>query len=112
MIPQADPVIEIKSVVKSFKNLQAVKGLSLQIFPGEFLALLGPNGAGKTTLIEMIEGLQSPDSGEILLLGKTWKNNAAQLHQSIGLSLQETQFFEKLSVLETLNLFASFYQLG
>ena len=59
----------------------------------------------------MIEGIQKPDSGEILITGKKWKGNEDELHQIIGLSLQETHFIEKLRVVETLKLFASFYKL-
>ena len=105
-------VIEVKNVWKSFKTVQAVKGLSLQIPKGQFIALLGPNGAGKTTLVEMIEGIQKPDKGEITIMGKHWKGNEDELHQIIGLSLQETRFIDKLRVTETLRLFASFFKLG
>jgi ABC-2 type transport system ATP-binding protein len=105
------PAVEVKSVFKSFKTVQAVKGVDLQIQSGHFVAILGPNGAGKTTLVEMIEGIQKPDSGEILVLGKTWKHHSAELHREIGLCLQETRFIDKLRVIETLRLFAGFYGL-
>ena len=104
--------IEVKNVFKSFKDVHAVRGISLAIPPGEFAALLGPNGAGKTTMVEMMEGLQNPDSGEILLQGKSWHKNANELRKIIGLSLQETRFTEKLTIRETLRLFASFFELG
>ena len=106
-----DPVIKAKNIYKSFKNVQAVKGISLTINEGRFIALLGPNGAGKTTLVEMIEGIQKPDAGEILLMGKHWKGNEDELHHIMGLSLQETRYIDKLTVKETLLLFASFYEL-
>jgi ABC-2 type transport system ATP-binding protein len=108
----AIPVIEVKNVWKSFKTVQAVKGINLEIPKGQFTALLGPNGAGKTTLVEMIEGIQKPDSGDITIMGKHWKGNEDELHRIIGLSLQETRFIDKLRVTETLQLFASFYSLG
>ena len=108
---EKDFVIEVKDVCKSFKTVDAVKGISLRIRKGQFIALLGPNGAGKTTLVEMIEGIQKPDKGEILILDKHWKGNEDELHNAIGLSLQETRFVDKLTVKETLNLFASFYEL-
>jgi ABC-2 type transport system ATP-binding protein len=107
-----DSVIEVSNVYKSFKTVEAVKGISLRIHNGQFVALLGPNGAGKTTLVEMIEGIQKPDDGEIYILGKHWKGNEDELHNAIGLSLQETRFIDKLTVEETLKLFASFYQLN
>lgn len=107
-----DYIIEVKDVWKSFKTVQAVKGVDLKIPKGQFVALLGANGAGKTTLVEMIEGIQKPDSGEITIVGKKWKGNEDELHQMIGLSLQETRFIDKLKVTETLLLFASFFNLG
>ena len=105
-------VIEVKNVWKSFKTVQAVKGIDLMIPKGQFVAVLGPNGAGKTTLVEMIEGIQKPDKGEITIMGKKWKGNEDELHRIIGLSLQETRFIDKLRVSETLQLFAGFFDLG
>jgi ABC-2 type transport system ATP-binding protein len=106
------PVIQVENVKKSFRSVKAVRGINLQVFPGEFVAVLGPNGAGKTTLVEMIEGIQKPDEGNILIKGIPWKGNENQLNRLLGISLQETWFIEKLTVLETLTLFASFYSLG
>lgn len=107
------PVIRVNEVYKSFRNVHAVRGISLEIMPGEFVAVLGPNGAGKTTLVEMIQGIQKPDRGEILIKGKPWKKeNHAEFNRLLGISLQETWFIEKLTVKETLVLFASFYKLG
>jgi len=105
-------VIEVKNVWKSFKTVQAVRGIDLKIPKGRFVAILGPNGAGKTTLVEMIEGIQKPDKGEISILGKSWKGNEDEIHKIIGLSLQETRFIDKLRVTETLQLFAGFFNLG
>ena len=105
-------MIEVRNAVKSFKTVQAVRGISFDIHAGEFVALLGPNGAGKTTLVEMMEGLRKPDSGKITIGGKNWHNNEKELRQIIGLSLQETRFSEKLKVNETIDLFASFFKLG
>jgi ABC-2 type transport system ATP-binding protein len=106
----AEEVIEIRNVSKSFKDVRAVVDLSLTVRQGEFLALLGPNGAGKTTLVEMVEGLQHPDKGDILILNKHWSGHKDFLHQVIGISLQETRFIDKLTVRETLMLFTSFYR--
>mgnify|MGYP006161474859 FL=1 len=104
-------MIEVHNVSKSFKDTHAVRNVSLQVGSGESVALLGPNGAGKTTLVEMIEGVQRPDSGEIHILGKTWAQDEHLLRQEMGLALQETRFQERLTVEETLGLFASFYGL-
>jgi ABC-2 type transport system ATP-binding protein len=107
-----DPVIQIRNIKKYFRDVKAVDGVDLSIAEAEFLALLGPNGAGKTTLVEMIEGLQKPDSGEILLMNRHWKGNEIYLRRLLGISLQETRFIDKLTTAETLRLFASFYGIG
>lgn len=86
--------------------------MSLHIRSNEYVALLGPNGAGKTTLVEMIEGLQQPDTGTISIAGKNWQHDAQAIRRMMGISLQETKFIDKLTVAETLNLFGSFYRLG
>jgi ABC-2 type transport system ATP-binding protein len=109
---KTENVIEVKNVWKSFKTVQAVKGVDMNIRGGQFVALLGPNGAGKTTLVEMIEGIQKPDKGEITIMGKRWKGNEDEIHRIIGISLQETRFIDKLRVSETLQLFAGFFNLG
>ena len=105
-------VIEVHNVCKSFKDVNAVRNVNLRVESGEAVALLGPNGAGKTTLVEMIEGVQLPDSGTIQIFEKTWAKDEHLLRQEIGLALQETRFQERLTVEETLDLFASFYHLG
>ncbi len=110
--PEILPAVEVKEVYKSFKAVHAVQGINLTIMPGQFVGLLGPNGAGKTTLVEMIEGIQQPDKGEILIMGKKWDGNENELRKLIGLSLQETYFIDKLTVWETFMLFSSFYKLG
>lgn len=89
--------------------MEAVRGLSLRIEAGECFGLLGPNGAGKTTTIEILEGLLAPTSGSVRIFGHAWNDNPRQLREWIGISLQETRLSEKLSVRETIDLFASFY---
>jgi ABC-2 type transport system ATP-binding protein len=97
---------------KSFGDVIAVNGLNLEVKRGECFGLLGPNGAGKTTTIEICEGLTSPDSGTVQMLGLSWREHADELRQRIGIQLQETQFPEKLTVEETLSLFRSFFHRG
>jgi ABC-2 type transport system ATP-binding protein len=92
--------------------VHAVNGLDLEIRAGECFGLLGPNGAGKTTTIEILEGLLAPTSGDVEVLGRRWGHHDDDLRQRLGISLQETRFQEKLSVLEVLTLFRSFYDHG
>jgi ABC-2 type transport system ATP-binding protein len=104
------PAIQCRDLRKTYDGkVEAVRGLSLEIQPGECFGLLGPNGAGKTTTIEILEGLLQPTSGEVRILGHTWQENSRELREWLGISLQETRLSEKLSVRETIELFASFY---
>ncbi len=93
-------------------TVDAVNGLNLEVREAECFGLLGPNGAGKTTTIEIFEGLLHATSGEVEILQMRWGQNDGELRQRLGISLQETRFPEKLSVLETLVLFRSFYRHG
>src|SRR5512132_2760370 len=103
--------IRCKDLYKRYDNkVEAVRGLNLKIEAGECFGLLGPNGAGKTTTIEILEGLLAPSSGQVTILGQTWKENARELREVMGISLQETRLSEKLTVLETIKLFSSFYR--
>ena len=72
----------------------------------------GANGAGKTTTVEILEGLQTPDSGEVVVLGERWRGDAQALRGRLGIQLQETKFPEKLRVREVIALFRSFYERG
>jgi ABC-2 type transport system ATP-binding protein len=92
--------------------VDAVRGLDLAVEQGECFGLLGPNGAGKTTTIEIIEGLLDATSGEVEVLGYHWGRHDDEIRQRLGISLQETRLADKLSVLETLRLFRSFYRQG
>ena len=107
-----DIALACRAVVKRFADVVAVDGLDLEVRRGECFGLLGPNGAGKTTTIEMLEGLQTPDAGEVEVLGRRWDTDAAALRPRLGIQLQETQLSEKLSVVETLRLFRAFYPAG
>jgi ABC-2 type transport system ATP-binding protein len=102
----------LRQLRKAYGDVVAVDGLDLEVRPGECFGLLGPNGAGKTTTIEICEGLTEPDAGEVLILGRRWGSDDRELRELLGISLQETQFAEKLTVAETVRLFRSFYPRG
>ncbi len=103
------PAIQVQQLVKRFGSFAAVQGLDLQVEVGECVALLGPNGAGKTTTIEILEGLQTATEGTVRLFGLNWKDDERALRSRVGVQLQDTRFYERLNVFETLRLFASFY---
>src|SRR3977135_2037615 len=103
--------IQCRDLRKTYDGkVEAVRGLNLEIQTGECFGLLGPNGAGKTTTIEILEGLLEPTSGEVSILVHSWRENAREMREWLGISLQETRLSEKLSVRETVELFASFYR--
>src|SRR5437773_9136168 len=111
MIEDMDLAIRCRDLRKTYEGkVEAVRGLDLEIQAGECFGLLGPNGAGKTTTIEILEGLLPPTSGEVELLGRNWSVHTQELREMLGISLQETRLRDKLTVRETLELFASFYR--
>ncbi len=111
-MPAAPLALEVHALRKSFGTVVAVDGLDLEVNAGECFGLLGPNGAGKTTTIEICEGLQESDSGEVIVLGRRWSTDERALRERLGVQLQETQFSEKITVEETISLFRSFFRSG
>lgn len=103
------PTISVSDLRKSYGPTAAVGGVSFEVEAGEFFGILGPNGAGKTTTLEMLEGLRQPDAGELTVLGMSpWPRNPALLPR-IGVQLQSSSFFERLTAREQIRTFASLY---
>lgn len=102
----------LRKTYDSKPPVEAVRGLDLAVETGECFGLLGPNGAGKTTTIEILEGLLPATSGDVEVLGRHWGRDDDAIKQRVGISLQETRLSEKLTVLETITLFRSFYRQG
>ena len=108
-----EPAIRCRALLKRYPPaVTAVDGLDLDVARGECFGLLGPNGAGKTTTVEILEGLLEPTSGEVEVLGLRWREDAALLRERIGLTLQETHLYEKLTVRELVQLFRALYRHG
>ncbi len=108
----ATAAIRCSGLVKHYGDVVAVDGLDLEVHRGECFGLLGPNGAGKTTMVEIFEGLLEPDAGDVEILGERWRGDGRALRDRLGVQLQETRLHEKLTVLETITLFRSFYSTG
>ena len=101
--------LEISGLRKAFPKVVAVDGLDLEVRRGEVFGLLGPNGAGKTTTLEMAEGLQRPDAGDIRVLGLDWKRHGQEIRTRIGVQLQATSLFNKITPREALTLIGGYY---
>ncbi len=105
-----DVAVRVGAVHKRYGAVKAVDGISFEVAHGEVFGLLGPNGAGKTTTVEMLEGLRSPDSGLLEVLGIDVARNPDDLKQRVGVTLQTAELYPKLTVVEVLDLFRSFYR--
>jgi ABC-2 type transport system ATP-binding protein len=103
--------ISVRDVRKSYGPVKAVDGVSFDVERGEFFGILGPNGAGKTTTLEIVEGLRQADGGTVSVLGLApWPRNPALLPR-IGVQLQASSFFERLTAREQLQTFAMLYKI-
>jgi branched-chain amino acid transport system ATP-binding protein len=100
------PVLELKSLSKAFGGLQAVRGVSLKIMPGDRKAIIGPNGAGKTTLFNLISGIFPATSGQVLLFGRDVTHWPSHRRAALGMArtFQVTSLFPKLTVLDNVLL--------
>jgi ABC-2 type transport system ATP-binding protein len=102
-------VLEVNHLKKSFGHVQAVEDISFSVEAGEIFTIIGPNGAGKTTTLEMIEGLVTPDHGEITFGEWNWHHHANKIKKMIGVQPQSSAMFDLLTPEENLDLFATFY---
>ena len=104
--PPAPPLVELRSISRSFGGVQALRGVDLELRAGEIHALVGENGAGKSTLVKILTGVHQPDSGEILVAGEEQRIRGVHTAQTLGIAAmyQEPSVFPDLSVAE--NIFA------
>ena len=94
---------------KSYGDFEAVRGIDLDVQPGEVFAFLGPNGAGKTTTVEILEGYRKRSGGEVSVLGEDPEHAGREWRERIGIVLQSCRLDPYLTVRESLNLFAGYY---
>ncbi len=97
MSESAEPVVEVRGLVKTYGALRAVDGIDLEVRRGEVFSFLGPNGAGKTTTVEILEGLRAPTEGSVRILGKDPRVEDHDLLRRIGIIPQDFRFFEKFT---------------
>jgi ABC-2 type transport system ATP-binding protein len=108
--PPAEAAISVKGLRKSFGAVRAVRGIDLEVAHGEIFAFLGPNGAGKTTTVEILEGFQDADAGEVRVLGADPAHASREWREQVGIVLQESPGEVELTVRECLDFYAGLYR--
>jgi ABC-2 type transport system ATP-binding protein len=105
-----DPVISVRGLRKSYGDTEAVRGIDLEVQPGEIFAFLGPNGAGKTTTVEILEGYRRRSDGEVSVFGEDPERGDRAWRERIGVVLQSGRLEPYLTVTESLSLYAGYYR--
>lgn len=103
------PIIKVRSLTKKYGTKTTVKGVSFDVKKGEIFGILGPNGAGKTTTLEMIEALRTISKGSVTIDGIDVASHPKKIKHIIGVQLQSTSFYNKVTLKEQLRMFSSFY---
>jgi ABC-2 type transport system ATP-binding protein len=103
------PAIEVSDLRKSYGDVEAVRGVSFTVEPGEVYGLLGPNGAGKTTTVEILEGYRDRSGGEVRVLGHDPAERDRRLQERVGIVLQSCGFYPRVTVREAVGHFAKAY---
>jgi ABC-2 type transport system ATP-binding protein len=105
----SDVILKVEGLKKTYSGKDVVQGISFEVKKGETFGILGPNGAGKTTTLEMIEALRPIDEGTVTLDGIVVGDNPQAIKEIIGIQLQSSAFYDRLNLVEQLQMFASFY---
>ncbi len=104
------PAVTVTDLHKSYGAYEALRGIDFEIEAGEVFGLLGPNGAGKTTTVEILEGYRRPDGGAVSVLGEDPQRAGLDWRERIGVVLQSSAMYPNLNVIESLELFAGYYE--
>lgn len=102
-------ILKVKNLQKTYGKHEVVKSISFSVAEGEVFGILGPNGAGKTTTLEMIEALRPIDEGQVILGGINVAEDPQAVKEIIGIQLQSSAFYDRLTLVEQLKMFAGFY---
>jgi ABC-2 type transport system ATP-binding protein len=105
-----DAVISVRGLTKSYGEVEAVRGIDLDVAAGEIFAFLGPNGAGKTTTVEILEGFRSRDGGDASVLGEDPAKADRPWRERVGFVLQQSKPDAYLTARESLSLYAGYYR--
>jgi len=108
-VPDAKDIIVARGLTKSYDGVAVVDQIDLTVREGEIFGILGPNGAGKTTTLEMIEAMRPIDAGTVMVDGIDVARHPQQVRAVIGIQLQSSAFFEKITLVEQIRMFAAFY---
>jgi ABC-2 type transport system ATP-binding protein len=108
----ADLAVEVRDLRKSYADVEAVRGVSLEVARGEVFCLLGPNGAGKTTTVEILEGYRSRSGGQVQVLGVDPASDSRTLREQVGIVLQQCGVQHDLTVYELVEMYGRYYVRG
>src|SRR5678816_817597 len=103
------PALAVQDIVKSYGRSRALDGVTLRVYPGEFVALLGPNGAGKTTLFQILSGLFTPDTGEVVVMDHDMRRDPVPALAGLGIVFQQATLDPELSVAANLRFHAGLH---
>jgi ABC-2 type transport system ATP-binding protein len=104
-------MIKVKSISKSFGNIEAIKNVSFNINKGEIFGILGPNGAGKSTIVNILNTLVKPDTGDVIIDGVNSKDDGDTIKLTMGVVPQEIALYEELSAYENLMFWGGLYKI-
>jgi ABC-2 type transport system ATP-binding protein len=104
-------MIQVRSVTKSYGNIEAVKNVSFNIEKGEIFGILGPNGAGKSTIVNILNTLVKPDLGDVIIDGVDIKDDVVTIKLIMGVVPQEIALYEELSAYENLMFWGGLYDI-
>jgi ABC-2 type transport system ATP-binding protein len=104
-------MIKVRSISKSFGNIEAVKNVSFTIDKGEIFGILGPNGAGKSTIVNILNTLVKPDKGDVMIDGINIRDDGDTIKLIMGVVPQEIALYEELSAYENLMFWGGLYDI-
>lgn len=107
-----ETILEVKNLIKYYKDNKAVNGLEFNLFKGEILGFLGPNGAGKSTTINILSTILKHDEGEIKFFGSDINDNKRWIKAQLGIVPQELAIFEEIPAYKNVEFFTSLYGLS